>query len=153
MLRSIIYLCFPSWCVILELVPDASSKYFVYSLRKFISPRGFPGKILTDNGKVFTSQEAQKFTINGNIEWQSSLSNAPWYGAFWERLVSIVKHCIKNTVGKACLNFYELQIIWDRDDKFKTVKHVAWLRDVWNNDTKSHIICTQDIPEKVQLGK
>ena len=81
------------------------------SLRKFISRRGCPGKILTDNGTVFTSQGTEKFAANRNIEWQFSLSNAPWYGGFWERLVSIVKRCLKKTVGKACLNFYELQII------------------------------------------
>ena len=81
------------------------------SLRKFISCRGCPGKILTDNGTVFTSQETQTFAANRNIEWQFCLSNAPWYGGFWERLVSIVKRCLKKTVGKACLNFYELQII------------------------------------------
>ena len=57
-----------------------------------------------------TSQETQKFAANRNIEWQFSLSNAPWYGGFWERLVSIVKR-LKKEVGKACLSFYELQII------------------------------------------
>ena len=66
---------------------------------------------MTDNGTVFTSQETQKFAANRNIEWQFSLSNAPWYGGFWERLVSIVKHCLTKTVQKPCLNFYELQII------------------------------------------
>ena len=107
----VLYTCASTPSVILELVPDVSSKYFIYSLRKFISCRGCPGKILTDNGTVFTSQETQKFAANRNIEWQFSLSNAPWYGGFWERLVSIVKRCLKKTVGKACLSFYELQII------------------------------------------
>ena len=97
--------------IVLELVPDASSKYFIYSLRKFISRRGCPGKTLTDNGKVFTSQETQKFATNRNIERQFSLSNTPWYGGFWERLISLVKRCLKKIVGKACLNFYEPQII------------------------------------------
>ena len=107
----VLYTCASTRGVILELAPDASSKYFVYSLRKFISRRGCPRKILTDNGTVFTSQETQKFATNRNIEWQFSLFNASWYGGFWERLVSIVKRCLKKTVGKACLNFYELQII------------------------------------------
>ena len=31
--------------------------------------------------------------------------------SFWERLVSIVKRCLKETVGKPCLNFYKLQIM------------------------------------------
>ena len=107
----VLYTCTFTRGVILELVPDASSKYFIYSLRKFISRRGCPGKIFTDNGEVFTSQETQKFATNRNIEWQFSLSNAPWYGGFSERLVSIVKRCLKKTVGKACLSFYDLQII------------------------------------------
>ena len=47
-----------------------------------MSRRGCPGKILTDNETVFTSQETQKFVANRNIEWQFSLSNAPWYGVF-----------------------------------------------------------------------
>ena len=105
-----LYTCTFTRGVILELVPDASSKYFIYSLRKFISRRGCPGKILTDNGTVFTSQETQKFSANKNIEWQFSLSNTPWCGGFWERLVSIVKRCLKKVVAKACLNFYKLQI-------------------------------------------
>ena len=55
----VLYTCAYNRGVILELVPDARSKYFVYSLRKFISRRGCPRKILTDNGTVFTSQETQ----------------------------------------------------------------------------------------------
>ena len=66
---------------------------------------------MTDNGTVFTSQETQKFAANINIEWQFILSNAPWYGGFWEQIISIVKRCLKKAIGKACLNFYELQII------------------------------------------
>ena len=107
----VLYTCASTRGVILELVPDASSKYFIYSLIMFISRPGCPGKILADNGTVFTMQETQKFAANRNIEWQFSLSNAPWYGGFWERLVSIVKRCLKKKVGKACLSFYELQII------------------------------------------
>ena len=77
----VLYNCASTRGVTLELVPDASSKYFVYSLRKFISRRGCPGKILAGNRKVFTSQETQKLAANKNIEWQFS-SNAPWYGGF-----------------------------------------------------------------------
>ena len=39
------------------------------------------------------------------------MTNAPWYGGFWEGFVSVVKRCLKKTVGKACLKFYELQIV------------------------------------------
>ena len=94
--------------VVSELVPDASSKNFGY--RRFIARIGCPGELLSDNGTVFTSQEAQEFASNQNISWKFSLTNATWHGGFWERLYSVVKRCLKKTVGKASLHFYELQI-------------------------------------------
>ena len=68
--------------VVLELVPNTSSKYFGYSSKNFITHRGRPGELLTNNGTVFTSQETQKSASNRNIDWKSSLTNAPWYGDF-----------------------------------------------------------------------
>ena len=88
--------------VVLELVQftiNASSKNFVYSCRKFIARRGCPRELLSDNRTVFTSQETRKFASNQN-SWKFSLTNAPWYGSFWERLVSVVKCCLKKTVGR-----------------------------------------------------
>ena len=41
--------------VTLELVPDTSSKHFVYSFKKFIACRGCPRVLLSNNGTVFTS--------------------------------------------------------------------------------------------------
>ena len=35
----------------------------------------------------------------------------PWYGGFWERLISQVKRCLKKTLGKTTLDFYELQTV------------------------------------------
>ena len=83
----VLYTCASTRGVVLELVPDASWKNFVYSFRKFIARRGYPGELLSDNGTVFTSQETQQFASNRNISWKFSLTNAPWYGGFWERLV------------------------------------------------------------------
>ena len=62
----VLYTCTFTRGVILELVPDASSKYSIYSHRKFISRRGCPVKIFTDNGEVLASQETQKFATNDN---------------------------------------------------------------------------------------
>ena len=107
----VLYTCAFTRGVVLELVPDASSKNFAYSFRKFIAHRGCPGELLKNNGTVFTSQETQKFASNQNISWEFSLTNAPWYGGFWERLISVVKRCLKKAIHKACLNFYELQIV------------------------------------------
>ena len=73
----------------------------MYCFKNFIARRGCPGELLTKNGTVFTSQETQRSASNRNIDWKSSLTNAPWYGDFWERLVLVVKPCLKKSVGKA----------------------------------------------------
>ena len=82
---TVLYTCASTLDVIVELVPEASSEYFVYSFRKFISRQGCSGKIMTDNRTVFTLQNTQNFPqteiLNGNSVQRG----------FWERLVSIVK--------------------------------------------------------------
>ena len=101
----VLYTCASSRGVILEVVPDGTSKNFIYSARKFISRRGCPEKILSDNGTVFTSQETQNFALERNINWKFSLSNAPWYGGFWERLAAIVKRCLKKNCWQSPIEF------------------------------------------------
>ena len=96
---------------ILDLVPDASARTFVNSFMKFISRRGCPQKVLSDNGTVFKSELTQAFASERNIAWNFSITEAPWYGGFWERLVSMVKRCIKKTIRRTSRTFVELQIL------------------------------------------
>ena len=51
------------------------------------------------------------FASERNIAWNFSITEAPWYGGFWERLVSMVKRCIKKTIGRTSLTFVELQTL------------------------------------------
>ena len=95
--------------MILDVVPDGSAETFINSLKKFISRRGCPAKILSDNGGVFVADITQKFVNFRNVKWDFSLKEAPWYGGFWERLVGQLKRCLKKTIGRAYSNFYELQ--------------------------------------------
>ena len=85
---------------------------FVNSFMKFISRRGCPQKVLSDNGTVFKSELTPAFASERNIAWNFSITEAPWYGGFWERLVSMVKRCIKKkTIGRTSLTFVELQTL------------------------------------------
>ena len=113
-----IYKCFVSLFtrastrgLVLMLVPDASNKLFVDALRAFISRRGCPQVMISDNGCMFTGELTQLFAASHGITWKFNLSNAPWQGAFWERLISSVKRCIKKTVKKETLTFNEVQTV------------------------------------------
>ena len=106
----VIYACASTRGVILDVVPDDSAETFINSLKKFITRRGCPVKI-SDNGGVFVADTTQKFVSFRNVKWDFSLKQAPWYGGFWERLVGQLKRCLKKTIGRAYLNFYELQTV------------------------------------------
>ena len=93
------------------LVPDASNKSFVDALRAFISRRGCPQVVISDNGGVFTGELTQLFAASHGITWKFNLSNAPWQGGFWERLISSVKRCIKKTIKRDTLTFSEIQTV------------------------------------------
>ena len=59
----------------------------------------------------FVATETQQFVASKNIEWKFNLASAAWYGGFWERLVSSVKRCLKQTVNKSRLSYDELQTV------------------------------------------
>ena len=86
--------------MILDVVPDGSFETFINSLKKFISTRSCPAKILSDNGSVFIADITQKFVSFRNVKWDFSLKESPWYGGFWERLVGQLKRCLKMTIGR-----------------------------------------------------
>ena len=62
-------------------------------------------------GGVFVADISQESVSFRNVKWDFSLKEASWYGGFWERLVGQLKRCLKKTLGRAYLNFYELQTV------------------------------------------
>ena len=115
--------------MILDVVPDGSVEIFIDSLKKFISRRGCPAKILSDNGGVFVANITEKFVSFCNVKWDFSLKQAPWYRGFWEKLVGQLKRCLKKTVGRAYLNFYELQIVANKIELLLNSRPLGALHD------------------------
>ena len=76
--------------VVLELVLDTSLKYFMYSFKKFIA-RSCRGELLRQFLLLKKLKDLlQTEALAGNL----ALTNAPQYGDFWQRFVSIVKRCL-----------------------------------------------------------
>ena len=88
--------------------PDASSKAFIRSLKRFIGRRGTPSLIISDNGKTFKGAELKDYVTSRQIEWRYIVERSPWWGGFYERLVKSVKRCLKKVLGTARLNYEEL---------------------------------------------
>ena len=107
----VIYTCASTRGVVLHLVPDASAETFINSLAKFISRRGCPQIILSDNGSPFIIDITQILVASKNVKWDINLANAQRYGGFWQRLIGQVKRCLKKVLGRTTLDFYQLQTV------------------------------------------
>ena len=75
----------------LEYVKDMSIISFLNALRHFMSRRGQPKVIYSDNAKYFKTAANQISTI----EWRFITEYSPWKGGFYERLVKNVKLSLK----------------------------------------------------------
>lgn len=105
----------------LELVLSLTTECFVLALRRFIARRGRPAIMYSDQGKTFIGLEnamsrldwdaIAKSTLMDRIDWRFNPPSAPWWGGFWERLVGVVKQCLKKMLGKAVLNSEEITTI------------------------------------------
>ena len=107
----VLYTCTTTRAVILEVVNNANTDTFLNSFRRFLSRRGCPSTMVSDNGGVFLADEMQKFAAEHRITWKFNLDCAPWFGGVWERLVASVKRCIKKVVGSKKLTYVELQTL------------------------------------------
>ena len=90
---------------------------FLAALQRFISRRGTPEKIFSDNGTNFTSGEKelsesiaswnqQKLhtrCLQQNIEWHFNPPYASHMGGVWERLVKSIKQILKSLVKEQLL--------------------------------------------------
>ena len=108
---GVIYTCAASRGILLDLSPDPSTNSFIRSFSRFISRRGAPDHVISDNGCNFISKETHVFSAGHNIQWHFNLPLAPWHGGFFERMIRIVKTMLKKQLKTARLTYEELQTI------------------------------------------
>jgi hypothetical protein len=105
--------CLTYRAIHIELVKDLSAEKCLEALRKFFSFRGRPETILSDNAANFKAAFRALQCAGGTsvIKWLWTTELAPWTGGTHERLVALVKRCLRSTVGKRRLPFSEWEIL------------------------------------------
>jgi len=117
-----LYTCCVTRAVHLDLVPDLSTEAFIRSFKRFVSRRGIPSKLVSDNGKTFKAaakliqsivdhNDVQHYLSGLGIKWIFNLPKAPWWGGLFERLVRTTKRCLRKTIGQARLTYDELSTV------------------------------------------
>jgi hypothetical protein len=115
-----LFVCFVTRAIHLEFVTSLSAQGFLFCLRRFIARRGKPKVILSDNAGNFklakdALEHAWKIAIQSDdvmsycsyqeINWKFIVEKSPWSGGLYERMIGLVKNCLKKAVGRSLLTF------------------------------------------------
>ncbi|CAI6376545.1 unnamed protein product [Macrosiphum euphorbiae] len=121
-----LFVCFSTRAIHLELVSDLTSLTFLAALRRFISRRGRPIQIHSDNGTNFigANRLLGEFLNNNSIrkgileyshqegiDWRFIPPHAPHFGGLWEAGVKSTKYHLRRCIGDSILNFEELHTV------------------------------------------
>ena len=122
---SVIFNCLSKRAVHIDLAPNYSTEKFLVVLRRLVSLRGYPAKIISDNGTQLTAaneelkkvvaswdwDELAAFSATKGMEWKFLPADAPWQNGSSEALVRYVKKAITVAVGESMMTFSELQTV------------------------------------------
>lgn len=124
-----IFVCFATKAVHIETVSDLTSDAFIGALKRFVSRRGKPAHIYSDNATTFVgahrqlrefyesikNEQAQidieHFLRHQGTTWNFIPPHAPHFGGLWEAAVKSTKYHLHRIVGNAHLTFEEMQTV------------------------------------------
>ena len=103
----------------IDILTDLSPQSFIRCLKRFISRRGLPSLVVSDNGTTFKASakiiksilshpEVQHLLSEINLKWIFNVERAPWWGGFFERMIQLLKRCLRKLIGRAKLSYEEL---------------------------------------------
>lgn len=117
----LLFICFTTKAVHIELVGDLTSHNYLSALRRFMSRRGKPSYIYSDNGTSFVGayNELGKFLKENNSSLSGDIASeginfsfippyAPHFGGLWEAGIKSVKYHLKRVMGNCHLTYEEL---------------------------------------------
>ena len=124
-----LFVCFASKAVHIECVSDMTTLGCIAAIRRFISRRGCPSQVFSDNGTNFGGaaneiQQMQEVLSNKHdnslqsqssalgIRWNFIPPRAPHFGGLWEAAVKSAKKHVRRTMGKSVLTFDELTTLF-----------------------------------------
>ena len=122
---GVLFNCLSTRAVHVDLAPDYSAGKFLMVFRRFVSIRGYPSKMYSDNGPqlVASSKEISNMTkewdwdnvkafvtIEG-FEWDFTPADAPWQNGVSEALIKSIKKALTVSINENFLTFSKLQTV------------------------------------------
>ncbi|XP_060607783.1 uncharacterized protein LOC132759922 [Ruditapes philippinarum] len=112
-----IFSCLTSRAVHLEVTHSLSTDSFIAASQRFISRRGLPKKIYSDNGtnlvsgdcelrksiREWNQSEIGQFMLQREIEWNFNPPSASHMGGIWERMIRSTRAILRSLVKEQLL--------------------------------------------------
>lgn len=120
-----IFICMAVKAVHLEVVSDLSTDAFLNAFKRFISRRGRPANVYSNNGTNFVgpNRELEKcrelfdleqskrrildHAVSEGVRWHFIPARAPHFGGLWEAAVKSFKNHFYKTAAEAAMTFEE----------------------------------------------
>lgn len=118
-----LFVCLTTKAVHLELVGDMSAATFLASFNRFVSRRGLPTNMYSDNGTYFVraahdinsdiksvikNHVKEALHTHQTIDWHFIPPAAPHFGGLWEAGIKSTKYHLKRIIGDGTLTFEEM---------------------------------------------
>ncbi len=117
----VIFACLVTRAVHLEISRDTSAIEFLRTFIRFVSVRGSPKFVVTDNASNFvfiqpfvgdkvniSECNLSNYCSDNRIVWKFIPQYSPWQGGAYECLVALIKTCLKKTCGILLLDYVDL---------------------------------------------
>ncbi|CAG2242061.1 unnamed protein product [Mytilus edulis] len=123
---GVLFNCLTTRAVYVDLAEGYDTSSFIMTLRRFVTVRGYPRKMISDSGSqlVAAGKELQQvvhkwdwepiksFGKCKGMDWVTTKSaDAPWENGVSESLVKSVKKSLEVAIGTSVMTFSELQTV------------------------------------------
>ena len=155
-----LFTCLTVRAVHLEWVLGLTAEQFLNCLKRFISRRGKPDSIISDNAPqfkltntvlnqqwrtVFTDQSLLSYVSSEGIRWSFTTALAPWQGGLYERLVGMVKRCLRKALGKKHFTLEQLATLLTEIEAVLNSRPLTYVYEDFQSGftlTPSHFLVT-----------
>ncbi|XP_066590782.1 uncharacterized protein [Prorops nasuta] len=139
-----VFVCLSTRAVHLELVSRLDTEAFLAALTRFISRRGKPAVMYSDNGLNFQGADAelkrayrcsleaaraQNTDSISKIEWKFIPVATPHWGGLWESAVKSMKHHLKRSLRVFVPNFEEMDTLLTKIEACLNSRPISRLHD------------------------
>lgn len=125
----IVYVCFTTKAIHLELVSDLTTDTFLASFKRFVSRRNVPSEVYCDNAATYKSaskQLTELYNLQMSKAHQSQVQGtasqmginfhfipaySPVFGGLWEAAVKSVKYHLKRVLGSHVFSYEQLYTV------------------------------------------